>query len=239
MKKRSKNRVAGLRYIALLCTVLCCMIGTAAAQYTPLRDPNVYRCHTNACNKIALTFDDGPHEKYTAQILTILERYGAKATFFVVGSNAAAYPELLQRAHAAGCEIGNHTMEHVALGQIEMQRLQHQVLRCEQIIEEICDQRPVWFRPPQGYCTAQISSLADALDYRVALWRIDTEDWKHRSTEAICQTVLSQIQSGDIVLLHDFIGGESHTVQAVERLVPALQQRGFVLVTLSELVGTN
>lgn len=239
MPRRGRKRSLRIG-AALLCAALSCLLrADARACYTPLRDPNVYRCHKNDCRKIALTFDDGPHPKYTAEILSVLEQYHARATFFVVGANAQAHPQLLQRAQALGCEIGNHTMDHTALCSMDLAHLRGEVLGCEQVIGRILESRPLWFRPPQGYCTAQISALADALDYRVALWRIDTEDWRHRSADAICDTVLSQIECGDIVLLHDFIGGESHTVQAVERLVPALQARGFSLVTLSELVGTD
>lgn len=98
----------------------------------------------------SLTFDDGPHYKYTAEILDILDEYGAKATFFVVGELAERYPELILRELAEGHEIGNHTWSHPKMKKLTVDSLKQEILKTEELLNEIADYRPKLFRPPEG-----------------------------------------------------------------------------------------
>lgn len=228
-----------LRRILCAAAALFLLVLYGAAAYSPLRDRNVFRHHDNAYRKIAITFDDGPHPVYTAQILNLLQRYSVHATFFVIGQNAEQYPALLQRMTAEGHEVGNHTYGHRSLCHMSAADLQAQILRGENAVAECTDVRPYLFRPPEGYCTAEISAMAAAMDYRVILWNIDTCDWQHRSADDIVNAVMETVRSGDIILMHDYIGGVSHTVEAVERLIPALLEKDFQPVTVSELIGSD
>ena len=109
----------------------------------------VYRHNTDK-KRVALTFDDGPHYKYTAEILDILDEYGAKATFFVVGELAERYPELILRELAEGHEIGNHTWSHPKMKKLTVDSLKQEILKTEELLNEIADYRPKLFRPPEG-----------------------------------------------------------------------------------------
>ena len=236
-----KNVLRRAALIAMtFCTVMLSVHGAqGGGSYSPMRDENVFRRHDNAYRKIALTFDDGPHPVYTAQILDLLREYDARATFFVIGSNAAQYPDLLQREAAEGHEIGNHTYTHCRMTKATRASLGQEILQCENVVEELTDERPDLFRPPEGKCTAMISDLAKSLDYRIVLWRIDTLDWKHRPADVIADEVLSGVTSGDIILFHDYVGGKSQTVEALRIILPALREQGYDMVTVSELLCSD
>lgn len=187
-------------------------------------------------DRIALTFDDGPHPEYTAEILDILAEYGIHATFFVIGSNVDQYPELLERELSEGHEIGNHTQTH-PLRNITRERLEEEISECEVTIGEWIDCRPRLFRPPGGIISQTVMALAQDHRYRVILWSIDTRDWSHPSVEQITATVLDEVGAGDIILMHDGIEHNSPTPAALRRLIPELLARGYRFVTVSELLG--
>ena len=224
---------------ALLLTVsfLC---RADAEAYSIMNDRNVFRQHKNDCMKIALTFDDGPSAKYTSDILDYLRDEDIRATFFVVGSQARANPELVAREEAEGHEIGNHTDSHPHLRHEPIPTLQAEILACERTVYELTDTRTTLFRPPEGHCTADISALVEGLDYRIILWNIDTRDWADTTAAGITENILTNVQSGDIILFHDSVSRkESQTLNALKAVVPELKRRGYRFVTVSELLGTD
>ncbi len=201
---------------------------------------SVYTCHANDKQKIAITFDDGPHPKYTPEILDILAEYDARATFFLIGENAEKYPELLARILREGHEIGNHTYLHADLRKTSSAKIKEEILCTERIILERTDQRPKLLRPPGGLYDKHVCEAAQALDYEVILWTIDTLDWSHPSVEEIVEKVEANIKSGDIILCHDFIGGGSTpTPDALRRILPDLLREGYEFVTVSELIHSK
>lgn len=177
---------------------------------------------------VALTYDDGP-SKYTNQVLDCLERYGAKATFFVVGTNVNRNPEILKRAHSLGMEIGNHTANHQRLTNLSASGIASEINSNATYIENATGIRPTFTRPPYGSYT---SATLSAAKQPFILWSIDTLDWKTRNADSTVSEVLSKAKDGDIILMHDLY---SATVAATERIVPALIDMGFDLVTVSEL----
>lgn len=177
---------------------------------------------------VALTFDDGP-SKYTPQILDCLERYGATATFFATGNSVYAYPDVLRRASRAGMEIGNHTMNHQRLTSVSASVVLSQVNSNADVIEKVTGVRPTIVRPPYG---SYNSSVIQTVNLPFILWSIDTLDWKTRNAQKTIDAVLSDVSDGDIILMHDLY---VPTVQATEVLVPALMERGFDVVSVSEL----
>lgn len=195
--------------------------------------------HDNSSKKIALTFDDGPHYKYTAEILDILNEYDAKATFFVVGELAERYPELILRELAEGHEVGNHTWSHPKMANLTSEQLKNEILRTELLLNETADYRPKLFRPPEGSFQKSVEALAESNDYTLILWTVDTRDWAHTPAEQIVQTVLSETKSGSIILCHDFIGRDSPTPNAIREFIPELKKRGFEFVTVSELLESE
>ncbi len=179
---------------------------------------------------VALTFDDGP-SKYTNQILDCLESYGAKATFFVVGTNVNRYPDILRKAHSLGMEIGNHTVNHPNLKNLSAAAVASEINTNATYVENATGVRPTIVRPPYG---SYSQSTLSAAGKPFILWSIDTLDWKTRNADKTVSAVLSKVKDGDIILMHDLYGP---TADATERIVPALIDMGFDLVTVSELAS--
>ncbi len=177
---------------------------------------------------VALTYDDGP-SKYTNQILDCLSSHGAKATFFVVGTNVNRYPEIVARANSLGMEIGNHTMTHPKLTSISQSAVASELNSNANAVEAAIGKRPTIIRPPYG---SYNSSVLDVANQPFILWSIDTLDWKTRNAQETINAVLSEVSDGDIILMHDLY---SATAEATEVIVPALIEMGFDLVTVSEL----
>ena len=187
--------------------------------------------------QIALTFDDGPHPTQTGEILSVLEKYNVHATFFMVGVNVVNYPEAARAVLRAGHEVGNHTYSHYHMKELSTRDVEKELGRCEDVLEELCEYRPHLFRPPEGMITKDVESYSEKGDYALILWSLDTRDWEHKSTEEIVESVLSCVQPGDIILMHDYIGKNSNTPKALEILLPELLSRGYEPVTVSRLLG--
>ncbi|NJN38643.1 MAG: polysaccharide deacetylase family protein [Acaryochloridaceae cyanobacterium CSU_3_4] len=182
---------------------------------------------------IALTFDDGPWPKTTATVLDILRHHNVKATFFVLGSNGVQYPDLLKRIAQEGHAIGNHTWNHgyhyhsPALAQREIQLTQ-------QVIAKYTGLQTALFRPPGGYLKNGLVAHAHASQQATILWTVD--DTYSGSVDKAVKNVLQHAKSGGIVLLHDGGGDRKLTIQALPHIIRKLQQQGYQLVTIPELL---
>ena len=186
---------------------------------------------------VALTFDDGPHPQYTAEILDILAEYGVHATFFVIGKNAKEHPDLVRRELSEGHEVGNHTEHHYHTGQIGIGTLRRDMQACEQTLFEITGTRPTLFRPPEGVDNAAIRQTCEDMGYRMILWCVDTRDWAHNPVSNIVANVEHNTVNGSIILMHDWIAEKSPTPAALRRLIPMLQASGYEFVTVSQLLA--
>ncbi len=217
----------------------------AAALLLPQRmgafyDGDVFSsCYKNESKKIALTFDDGPHPRYTREILSILEEYGVKATFFVVGLNVEAYPSLVKAEVDGGHEVGNHTYSHTNLREAQYEGICREIGATERLIYENTDFRSRLLRPPEGLYSPTVCTAAADCDYTIVLWSVDTRDWEHTPAEEIARHVLSEVRGGDIILFHDFIGHDSPTPDALRQILPKLIEEGYRFVTVSELLSTK
>ena len=200
---------------------------------------NVYRRVESDGKKIALTFDDGPHPRITREILGILEEYGIKATFFVIGQNVVNYPEAMELLVKSGCEIGNHTYSHENFRSMGLDEIQREFGKCRQTLVERFSVEPTLIRPPQGICSQELSIVSDEMDCDIILWSIDTRDWDHTSASDIARNVLMNARGGDIVLMHDYVSGKSGTCEALRIIIPELLERGFEFVTVGELIGNK
>ena len=182
---------------------------------------------------VALTFDDGPERDVTGRILDTLEKYGAGATFFVLGENACEMEDILERQIQAGCLIGNHSFSHRRAGDIKDDEILSEFTKTDEIIKKISGDRAVIVRPPFG---KDERKTAEITGRPVILWSLDTLDWESQDSEKIVNAVYSQVQDGDIILMHDIFPS---TAEACERLVPGLLNRGFQLVTVTELMNAR
>ncbi len=181
--------------------------------------------------KIALTFDDGPHSTNTGLILDELKERGAKATFFVLGNRVEFYPEVIQRIVDEGHELGNHTWNHPQLPRLSNAEIREQIMKAEEVIFNIAAVRPAVFRPPYGSYDQVVQEIAGK---PIILWSIDTQDWKHKNSQKIINTVVNEARDGSIVLFHDLF---KPTAESIGMILDELQAQGYEFVTISEMFG--
>lgn len=180
---------------------------------------------------VALTYDDGPNPIHTNAILDILEQHDARATFFDLGYLAEKYPDVVKREDALGCEVGSHSWDHKNFSKITDAVIREDVARTDAVFRSILGRSPDSFRPPYGNCDDQTKSL---IPLPIYLWSVDTLDWKSRNASAVINEVkkIGDLD-GKVILMH---GIYSSTAEATAYLVPYLQEQGYELVTVSELV---
>ena len=181
---------------------------------------------------IALTFDDGPGA-YTMQLLEGLEANQVKATFFMLGSRANAYPEAVKRMREIGCELGNHSMTHAQLTEVSNNEIHSEINETNNIIMNVSGTNPVYLRPPYG---SHDERVRNAANMPLVLWSVDTLDWQSRDVEQIKEAIRTTIKDGDIVLMHDIY---QTTVQAILELIPELKAQGYQFVTVGELAANR
>lgn len=179
---------------------------------------------------IALTFDDGPGEA-TIEVLSALNQFGAKATFFVLGTAVRANPEIANLMVQQGHEIGAHSYRHDRLTDLSSSSLAKDFSRTNQAIEEATAIRPEVFRPPYGLHSSRVRELSGL---PVIMWSVDPHDWKNRNSRITAARVISRAHPGAIVVLHDPLPS---TALALPRILKQLQARGYHFVTVSELLG--
>ena len=198
----------------------------------------VYHNHANADNKIALTFDDGPHPKYTMQILDILEEYHIPATFFFVGENVSYYADTAREVVKRGHEIGNHTYSHPCASKQSEKAFRDELVKSENMIKSVTGVTTKLFRPPQGSWNQRVYDIARERDYSVILWDLDTLDWAKTPSDKIATYILENAKSGSIILMHDYQSGGCTTLDALRMFIPNLIEEGYQFVTVSELIGS-
>jgi peptidoglycan/xylan/chitin deacetylase (PgdA/CDA1 family) len=170
-----------------------------------------------------LSFDDGPHAVWTPKVLQILRKHNAHATFFVLGSEAAKRPDLLDVERAAGHHIGNHTWDHPMLTKLPAAKMRQEIFSG---VKSKC------FRPPFRDTNAAVEATAKANHQRQVLWDVDTNDWKKPGAAAIEHAILIGARPGAIVLMHDGGGNRAETVAALDRALTKLQHQGYTFHSL-------
>lgn len=179
---------------------------------------------------VALTFDDGPNGKATPKILDTLEKYGVVATFFDLGQNMANYPKVVKREETIGCEVESHTYAHKNLNKLTSAQIKADMEKAEKVYQNVLGHKPSLVRPPYGNANSTVKST---LKYPLINWDIDTLDWKSRNAESVLKEIHKYSDyDGRIILMH---GIYNSTAEAVEKLVPELIDKGYQLVTVSEM----
>lgn len=187
-------------------------------------------CRVDKC--VALTFDDGPVAD-TRRLLRILERKDAPATFFMVGDNVAARPEVARAVVDGGHLVANHTWNHPQLTTLDDADVRDELRRTQDAITDATGFRPFLLRPPYGDVDGRVRSLATRTGLDVVLWSVDSLDWESRDAQEIRRRVGDQVRDGSNVLLHDI---HPTTVDAVPKIIDDLRDEDYVLVTVDLLV---
>jgi peptidoglycan/xylan/chitin deacetylase (PgdA/CDA1 family) len=184
---------------------------------------------------VALTFDDGPGP-YTPAILSVLEKYRVKATFFVIGKMLRYFSASTVREIEDGDVIGDHTENHPMLAQLsahdQYEELFEQIAR----VELLGGKRPTLFRPPYGSFDATTFKQLHRLHLLMTLWSVDTDDYQQPGVSVIVQRALEGVRPGEIILLHDAGGVRTQTIEALPSIIKALRGKGYDLVTVPKLL---
>ena len=177
---------------------------------------------------VALTFDDGPNAN-TSRVLDILEKYNVKATFFVLGTNIKGYEDTILRMKELGMEIGNHMYSHKLMTRLTEEEITLEIKKVDDLVFDIINRYPSLIRPSYGTSNKRMLKI---IDRPVIIWDIDTLDWKYHNSTRISNKILDKVSDGDIVLMHDIY---SATANSLEITIPKLLDKGYQLVTVSEL----
>lgn len=233
-------RPATVVALSLLLTATASAQALAASGGTPFGAREVVGCTSSlgasvdsgssGGNAVALTFDDGPSVTYTPAILEILDRFGARATFFEEGRHVRGREALMRRILASGDEIGNHSFDHPRDPGSE------QLAATDRLIHDATGFEPCLFRPPYGLLDPKVITATRENDLESVLWNVDSEDDKHPGAAAIRAKVLGLAGPGSIVLMHDG-GHHPQTVAALPAILSGLRDRGLSFDTVTGLLG--
>jgi len=196
--------------------------------------PGLLRRGPSSCSRIALTFDDGPDD-LTERYLDVLDELGVPATFFVVGENAAARPQLVRDYLRRGHQIASHGYDHTRFPELSRRQLLDQCARTESMIGGQISGRP-WVRPPYGALDASSMLILLAARYTVAMWSLDSRDHTTRDErELVRRCAPDRVRGGEVLLFHE---GQPWTLAALPRIVHRLRAAGYELVTMHDLFAS-
>ena len=231
---KMKKTLVGILVFDMIMGMLCLWAGgkrqdTAAPASQEVSTGKITR-EEDVAKKIALTFDDGPHPRYTEQLLDGLKERNVVATFFVTGENAQNYPNIIRREQEEGHLIGNHTYSHIQLTSGNRETFREELVKTNEILENITGEKVSFVRPPYG---SWDKSFEKELNMFPVLWNIDPLDWCSHNAECIAAKVVENAGDGDIILMHDYY---DTSVTAALEVVDVLQKRGFQFVTVEEIL---
>ena len=189
---------------------------------------NVCREVDGTKKMVALTYDDGP-SVYTDQILDVFEKYNQKATFFIVGDRISWNEDQAKREAALGYQQGNHTYNHNVLTKLSEEKIKEKLKGTDDELIRISGKPSVYLRPPEGRYN---DTLKRTCGCPIILWSVVSRDWESKDCTKVCNAVIGKVKDGDIVLMHDLY---KSTADATEKIVPALINEGFQLVTVEEM----
>lgn len=257
--KTGKERKIGIRtvgWLVLLCGICAMLVLTGCSgknleEEQNISDETLTSAETNEAETIeeknpmeenpfgvdpekpmiALTFDDGP-SKHTWAIVDTLQKYGARATFFELGREVDSHYDAIEYVLATNNEIASHSVDHLNLTKLEVADIRNQICPMDTKMQEQHNYTPALYRVPYGAKNDQVQEILREEGKPIISWSVDPYDWKVKDKDKIKNHILKSVQDGDIVLMHDIY---EPTAAAVAELVPALQEQGYQLVTVSEL----
>lgn len=193
--------------------------------------------------KIALTFDDGPSRPSTEMLVDVMDELQVRGTFFCIGLQVSAHPDLLQRMYATGHIIGNHSMGHQRKDSLQISSGEH-IDASEKAISAVIGCRPRLYRPPWGWLTPWDAQRLTRRGYSIIGWDVFTLDWKlpEIDGDTLARGILRDVQPGSIILMHDSYAMTTNSKKAamthtVKKIVPHLRNEGYEFVTIPDLLG--
>lgn len=200
----------------------------------------IIKCGNTDEKLLALTFDDGPDEDFTPQILDILKKYNIKATFYVIGEKVQYNKKIIKREYEEGHEIGNHTYTHINVAKQGYNKIKKEIGDTQSAVKSVTGEYPKTFRPPYRAISKDMCEIIKDNDMNIVLWSyVDARDWDNPGAYSIVKTIENGVQNGCIILLHDYNkirNPKSQTIEALESIIPDLLQKGYKFVTISELI---
>jgi len=184
--------------------------------------------------KIALTFDDGPSE-FTLEVLSLLKKYNAKATFFCIGKNIKKHPEIIKQIIEEGHLVGNHSYSHSKFFDFyNAKQIQEEIQKTDALLEKYTSKKINFFRPPYGVTTPSIGRALKITGHKVIGWNIRSLDGGTKNKELILNRIIKRVSPGGIVLLHDTA---SHSVLVLEQFLQFLKQNNYEVISIEELLN--
>lgn len=224
------NRFKHLALFSLLV-----FMGQSAIAASPNSDTTR---HVKTTQKVvALTFDDGPSEPYTQQILDVLNKNNVKGTFYVLGGNAKEYPKIVKQIMNEGHELGNHSMYHDKMKNRSVDKIYNDINSVDTILRNLGYQKEITFRAPFGITSDNLHVALLKLNKRMVLFTFLPQDWTNISSKQIHDNVMKELKPGLIITLHDGGKRRDNTVKATQMLIDSLKQQGYRMVTVSELLS--
>lgn len=218
--------------VLLLLSSLC-FFGSVFAAVTATSNPAPTDIRKDPLpGTVALTFDDGPNPTFTPEILAILKKYNIKATFFVVGTNAQKYPDLIKQIHDQGHVVANHTLTHPMLTKLSDAALQKEVEQPAEIIDKIIGMRPKCLRYPFGASNQHVREVISAHQQVPVAMGFNSYDYKRPGTEKIVSWVLKNVYSKQIILMHDGYDKREQTVAALPQIIDGVKKKGLGFSTI-------
>lgn len=221
-------------YAILILFCGCCFIGiskkTKETEGEIQQKESVEESGVKEKPSIAITFDDGPSSRYTGRLLDGLKERSVKASFFLIGENAEGNPVLVERIYKEGHLIGNHTYSHVQMTHLSEEAAVREIEKTDQVISAITGEHVAYMRPPFGAWQRELEVRMEVLP---VLWSVDPLDWTTENVDEIVSKVVTEVEEGDIILLHDCYAS---SVEAALRIVDILQKEGYEFVTVDRLL---
>ena len=221
-------------YAILILFCGCCFIGiskkTKVTEGEIQQKESVEESGVKEKPSIAITFDDGPSSRYTGRLLDGLKERNVKASFFLIGENAEESPVLVERIYKEGHLIGNHTYSHVQMTHLSEEAAVREIEKTDQVISAITGEHVAYMRPPFGAWQRELEVRMEVLP---VLWSVDPLDWTTENVDEIVSKVVTEVEEGDIILLHDCYAS---SVEAALRIVDILQKEGYEFVTVDRLL---
>lgn len=208
------------------------LTGFAHSRSVPVAEGHVASSHPSSEKVLYFTFDDGPSQRYTPMLLDVLRTYHVEGTFFLLGNRCAESPWIVRRIRLEGHEIGSHGYDHQYILHKSQADIRDEVTRADLAIYNACGTRPIYYRPPGGLLDREERVTIHRLGHPIAMWTVDSQDWRTPSAEAIVRNVEAAAQPGSIILFHDGVSNSRYTIQALPTLIRFYRSQGYDFRTL-------